>query len=60
MNTNELYNAPQKLNEDLSNLEINLHDVIEYASSAFVQQTYDKYKSLSLRKEYRMNRKQII
>ena len=46
MNTNELYNAPQKLKEDLSNLEISLHDVIECESSAFVQQTFDKYKSL--------------
>ena len=46
MNTNELYNAPQKLNEDL-NLEISLHDVIECESSAFVQQSYDKYKSLA-------------
>ena len=45
MNTNELYNAPQKLNEDL-NLEISLHDVIEFESSAFVQQTFDKYKTL--------------
>ena len=60
MNTNELYNAPQKLNEDLSNLEISFHDVIECESSAFVQQTYNNYKSLSLRKEYCMNRKQII
>ena len=57
MNTNELYNTPTKLNEDLSNLEISLHDVIECESSAFVQQSYDKCKSLSLRKEYCMNRK---
>ena len=41
MNTNELYNAPQKLKEDLSNLEISLHDVIECESSAFVKQSYD-------------------
>ena len=46
MNTNELYNAPEELKEDLNHLEISLHDVIECESSAFVQQTFDKYKSL--------------
>ena len=45
MNTNELYNAPQELKEDL-NLEIGLHDIIECESSAFVRQTFDKYKWL--------------
>ena len=39
-------NFYKELKEDLSNLEISLHDVIECESSAFVQQSFDKYKSL--------------
>jgi DNA repair protein RadC len=35
------------LKADLHNLEINLHDVIECESSAFVFQTFEKYKSLA-------------
>ena len=35
------------LKADLNNLEIILHDVVECESSAFVCQTFEKYKSLS-------------
>jgi DNA repair protein RadC len=46
--TNKADNAEfyRNLKADLSNLEINLLDVIECESSAFVSQTFDKYKSL--------------
>src|SRR5665213_1289698 len=40
-------NFYQDLKADLHNLEINLHDVIECESSAFVFQTFEKYKSLA-------------
>jgi|GEM_PF-6855846 len=58
MNTNELYNAPQELKEDL-NLEIGLHDIIEMR----VMHLYGKHlasTSGSSKKDYCMNRKQII
>ena len=35
------------LKADLHNLEINLHDVIECESSAFVLQTFERYKSFA-------------
>lgn len=57
----------KELKADLNNLEINLHDVIECESSAFVCQTFDKYKSLvqegllyEMETNYKTNKSKIM
>ncbi|MDQ2719365.1 MAG: JAB domain-containing protein [Bacteroidota bacterium] len=60
-------NFYKELKVDLNNLEINLHDVIECESSAFVRQTFDKYKSLAqegllyeMQTNYKTNKSEIM